>query len=94
MSPILRSFLTASLVATAIVAGHAASAIAQDEQVETTVVAGQVRSQGYACANPSSAERIAAESAPEEPTYLLICEDATYEVRLVPDQAAKVTRIK
>ena len=93
MSPKLRSCLIALLVLTAFVPVHIAGAVAQ-EQAEIAVVADQVRSQGYACANPSSAERIAAQSAPEEPVYLLICEDATYEVRLVPDQAAKVTKVK
>ena len=62
--------------------------------IDVKVVADQIRSQGYACTNPSSAQRIAVESAPEEPVYLLICENATYQVRLIPDQAAKVTEIK
>lgn len=72
----------------------AMNALAQDQSIDVAVVADQVRSQGYACANPISAERIAAESAPEEPVYLLKCENATYQVQLVPDQAAKVNEVK
>jgi len=69
-------------------------AFGQEESVEKTILADQVRSQGYACNNPISAERIEAESRPEEPVYLLNCDNATYHLRLVPDQAAKVTQIE
>ena len=67
---------------------------AQDAALDVTVVADQVRSQGHSCTNPTSADRLAGESSPEEPVYLLTCEEATYRVRLVPDQAAEVTEIK
>jgi hypothetical protein len=70
------------------------SANAQSESVEVTVLADQIRSQGFTCDNPISAKRIAAESVPEEPVYLLKCESAIYRIRLVPDQAAKVTKIE
>lgn len=69
------------------------SATAQEKNVEMTVLADQIRSQGYACSNAISAE-LAAESVPEEPIYLLKCENATYQIRLIPDQAAKVIRIE
>jgi len=60
----------------------------------TRIVADQVRSQGYTCENPQSAEHDAAESAPNETVYLLQCEGATYRVVLVPDQGAKVTKVE
>jgi hypothetical protein len=82
------------MAALAFIGGPAASATAQDESVDVTVVADQVRSQGFECDNPRFAERIAAESAPEEPVYLLTCENATYRVQLVPDQAARVIDVK
>ena len=69
-------------------------ATAQEEAVEINVLADQIRSQGFACSSPLSAERIAAETAPDEPVYLLKCESGTYQVRLIPDQAAVVTRIE
>ncbi len=71
-----------------------AGAAAQEENVEITILADQVRSQGHACSTPVSTERIAAELVPEEPAYVLKCENATYQIRLIPDQAAKVTRIE
>jgi hypothetical protein len=89
----VRTFIAGIMSAATLTCGLAL-AIAQDETVEITVLADQVRSQGFACSNPSSAERLAKESAPEEPVYLLKCENATYQLRLIPDQAAQVTEIK
>ncbi|WP_331374254.1 hypothetical protein [Sinorhizobium chiapasense] len=70
------------------------SATEAQENADITVIAAQIRSQGYACINPTSAEPVAAESRPDEPVYVLLCENATYKVHLVPDQAAKVKQIK
>jgi len=78
----------------ALVTIPSAYAVAQDAALDVTVVADQVRSQGHSCTNPTSADRLAGESSPNEPVYLLKCEEATYRVRLVPDQAAEVTEIK
>ena len=50
-----------------------------------------MRSQGFACADPVSAQRDAEKSKPDEAYYVLTCADATYNVRLVPDMAAQVT---
>jgi NAD-dependent SIR2 family protein deacetylase len=71
-----------------------ASASAQETNVEMTVLADQIRSQGFACSNPISAERIPAASAAEEPAYLLKCEEGIYQIRLIPDQAAKVIKVE
>ncbi|WP_246737367.1 hypothetical protein [Nordella sp. HKS 07] len=90
MIGVLRSFCMACLATCAIFT----SAAAQDESVEMTVLADQIRSQGYECANPVSAQRQAAQSVQDEPVYILKCENATYEIRLVPDQAAKVTKVE
>lgn len=86
----LRWFGVVCFVACAISTGAAA----QQKNVEMTVLADQIRSQGYPCSNPSSVERLAGESVQDEPDYLLKCDNATYRIRLVPDQAAKVTRVK
>lgn len=85
-----RSFCVASVATCAIFT----TAAAQEENVEMTVLADQIRSQGYPCSNPISAQRMAGESVQEEPVYQLKCESATYQIRLVPDQAAKVTRVE
>lgn len=85
----LRLFCIASAAACAVYT----SAVAQDQDVDIMVLADQIRSQGFACSNPTSAERIAAESAPDEPAYVLKCESGTYQIRLIPDQAAVVTKV-
>ena len=72
-------------------AGASATAAGRDDG--TTIVADQVRSQGFTCSNPISAERVGAESAPNHTVYLLKCEGATYRVILVPDQGAQVAQI-
>jgi hypothetical protein len=69
-----------------------AAALGQSEIA--AIIAAQIRSQGFVCSNPSAAERIAAESAPNKPAYLLKCEASTYRVVLIPDQAAIVTRVE
>ncbi|MFD2055458.1 hypothetical protein ACFSQT_21060 [Mesorhizobium calcicola] len=74
-------------------AGTVATATAKNQDTAAAVVADQVRSQGFPCKNPSSAERIEAESAPNQTVYLLKCEGMTYRVLLIPDQAAEVARV-
>jgi hypothetical protein len=66
----------------------------QTEAAEIAVIADQIRSQGFICTNPSSAKRVGTESSPDEPVYVLVCDNATYQVRLVPDQAATVVQVK
>jgi hypothetical protein len=83
--------ITSGALALVCVAGTIATSTAQDNAA--AIVADQVRSQGFACNNPSSAERIAAESAPNHIVYLLKCEGITYRVVLVPDQGADVTKV-
>ncbi len=95
MSKGIYVLLSLTLAAVAPV-GHTivTSANAQEEAVEMTVLADQIRSQGFACNSPTSAERVTAESVPEEPIYLLKCESGAYQIRLVPDQAAVVTKVE
>ena len=72
-------------------AGAVASATTKDQDTVATVVADQVRSQGFSCKNPSSADRI--EAVPNQTVYLLKCEGTTYRVLLIPDQAAEVAKV-
>ena len=88
-SPITTRILTAVCLT-----GPIATATAQDQSADLRIVADQVRSQGFACNNPSSAERIEAESAPNKTVYMLKCEGVTYRVVLIPDQGAEVTEVK
>lgn len=85
-----------TLISLAVICGLAApsSAQAQAQDGEAArIVADQVRSQGYACAQPAQATRDAESSRPGEPVWLLECADAKYRVRLIPDQAAEISRI-
>ncbi|MGL4591887.1 MAG: hypothetical protein ACRCVZ_08585, partial [Aestuariivirga sp.] len=67
------------------------AALAQDTDV--SIIAAQVRSQGFVCDNPTGAERVADESAPDQPVYTLACDGMTYRVKLIPDMAAEITKI-
>jgi hypothetical protein len=85
------SSLASGVLASICAAGAIATAAAQDQS--TAIVADQVRSQGFPCSDPSAAERVSAESAPNHTVYLLRCEGVTYRVLLIPDQGAQVTRV-
>lgn len=59
-----------------------------------TVVADQIRRQGFKCEEPVSGERDTRLSAPGAAVWNLTCKNASYRVRLVPDGAAKVETLK
>jgi hypothetical protein len=86
--------IAAAVLTSVWLAGPTATATAQDQSADVRIVGDQVRSQGFPCDNPSSAEPIEAESAPNHAVYLLKCEGISYRVVLIPDQAADVTEVK
>jgi hypothetical protein len=57
-------------------------------------VAAQVRSQGYSCDEPVTAKRDARLSRPDSAVWVLNCRSATYRVRLHPNMAAYVIKLK
>lgn len=59
-----------------------------------TVVADQIRRQGFKCDGPVKAERDAKASTAHETVWALQCKNAGYRVRLVPDRAAKVEKLE
>jgi len=66
-------------------------AIAQtdsDDAAAAALVADQVRAQGMACTEPTTAGRDP--SVDDDAVWLLTCADAKYRVRLIPDQAAVI----
>lgn len=77
-----------------LVAGGSEDLSGQAQSSDVTIIADQIRSQGFPCTNPRSAEPVASMSKPEKPAYLLTCDNAKYQVRLVPDQGAEVTEVK
>ena len=58
------------------------------------IIAAQIRMQGYRCDNPTKAEHDTKQSRPNEQVWALQCANATYRVRLTPDMAARVERLK
>ena len=66
---------------------------ADDSEKPPEIIASHIRTQGYECDKPKSATRDKKASKPDEPVWTLVCENATYRVREIPDQAAKVERL-
>jgi hypothetical protein len=58
------------------------------------LLAAQIREQGYSCNNPLSAKKDLQRSRPDEAVWVLQCKNATYRLRLVPDMASHIERIK
>jgi len=88
-------FLATAVTLLWITSGTGVSVVAAQDIEETPkeVIAAQIRSQGFLCENPVSAERDSEYSKPGEDAWILKCENAAYRVRLIPDMAAKVERI-
>ena len=75
-----------------LLAGLAATALPVAAQSDAgTLVATQVREQGYECTDPVSAQRDG--EADDDAVWILTCANGSYRVRLVPDQAAKIEQI-
>jgi hypothetical protein len=67
---------------------------AAEQETPKEIVAAQIRRQGYECGKAQSAEWDRAASKPDEAVWVLSCDNATYRVRLHPDMAAQVERLK
>jgi len=57
-------------------------------------VADQVRSQGYECDQPITATRDVRLSKRDSAVWVLRCGKGAYRVKLDPDMAARITRLK
>jgi len=64
-----------------------------DHMQAAVIVATQLRAQGYKCDDPHKAEPDSSDTTPGEQAWIVTCDNATYRVKLVPDQAAKVDQI-
>ena len=64
------------------------------EQAAATDIAAQVRLQGHRCEGSVNAQRDSGESRPDEPVWILACGNATYRIRLVPNMAAFIERLR
>jgi hypothetical protein len=91
----LRRRLAADIVAAVALTGLSALAgLAQEVDTAASMVAAQIRTQGYACIDPVSAARDRQASRPNVTVWLLRCGNASYRVQLVPDMAAQVTQLE
>jgi hypothetical protein len=77
-----------------VVIGMAAVSGVSAQETTPDLLAAQIRDQGYHCAKPVSARRDRARSRPDEAVWVLQCEKHAYRIRLVPDIAARVKRLK
>ena len=78
------------LVTAAVALGGSARA---QEIPPSKIIADQVRDQGHACTEARSVERDPVYSRPDEPVWILNCDNAAYRVRVVPGMAAAIERL-
>lgn len=89
-----RPVCKAAILASACLAGLGTATSAGAQGGAASIIADQVRSQGFACEGPASAERDPSNSAPNETVWVLTCKGSSYRVVLVPDQAAVITQLQ
>lgn len=70
--------------------GVGAADISLAQETPVGIIAVHVRQQGYTCNEPRKAERDMRASKPNEAVWMLVCENATYRVTLVPNMAARI----
>ncbi len=85
-----RSFTTIAALAALL----AVSPRGSTQETASSIVAAQVRAQGFGCVAPKTATRDERASRPDEVAWILVCKNASYRVRLVPDMAAKIEPLK
>ena len=65
-----------------------------NSQTPTGDIADQVRSQGYKCDQAITATRDVKRSKADSAVWILKCRNAVYRVRLDPDMAAHITKLR
>ena len=80
------------ITAQVLIATMAQSASAQE--TDKGLLAIQARAQGYRCDKPVSAKRDEKNSGPDVSVWILRCEHNSYRMRLAPDMAVRVQRLK
>ncbi len=85
--------MTAPLMLAAVlsVGPNVAMGQTNDDKAAADLVATQVRDQGYACEEPTSASQDP--DSEGDTVWTLSCANASYRVRLVPDMAAQIEQI-
>jgi hypothetical protein len=70
-----------------------AEAQVADDEIPPDIIAVQIRKQGYECTNPQHAKRDPQASKPDEPVWILTCDNATYRVRLIGNMADHIEKM-
>ena len=83
-----------SMIATAAVATLTSVNGTLAQETAKGLLAVQARSQGHVCDNPVSATRDKKRSAADVSVWFLRCENNSYRVRLAPDMAARIKRLR
>lgn len=66
----------------------------QAQQTVQSVLAAQIRTQGFSCDKALGAKKDSRRSKPDHEVWVLRCSNATYRVSRAPDMAAKVVVIR
>jgi hypothetical protein len=74
--------------------GAFGSVLAAAQEKPAEIIAAHIRTQGYQCDKPLSAQRNRKASKPNEAAWTLRCSNAVYNVRLIPDMAAHVEKVE
>ncbi|WP_027542822.1 hypothetical protein [Bradyrhizobium sp. WSM2254] len=64
------------------------------QETPQTMLAAQIRMQGFACDQALGARKDATRSRPDHAVWVLRCSNATYRVSRAPDMAAKVEPLR
>ena len=78
------------LVLAGTIGGLAAAPAQTAQETLQSMLAAQIRTQGFACDKALGATKDAKRSKPDHAVWVLRCSNATYRVSRVPDMAAKV----
>jgi hypothetical protein len=88
LGPILLA--TAALFSSPLVRAQQATAPLVAAETPQSMLAAQIRLQGFTCDKPLGASRDAKRSRPDRAVWILKCSNATYRVTRAPDMVAKV----
>ena len=95
----MRFKLPALAAATAIVQGltganYDTRGVVRAEQMPPLeIIADQIRDQGFSCNKALTVQRDPTSSRPDEPVWILKCDNASYRVRLITGMATNVERL-
>jgi hypothetical protein len=82
------------LVLASTMGGPTASFAQTAQETPQTMLAAQIRTQGFACDKALGARKDAKRSKPDHDVWVLKCSNATYRVSRFPDMAAKVEQLR